>query len=70
MALIGLLGHSMAIGHWALRGKRHSGAYALSRRALGHRGTRSQGHSVAGALGRRGTRRQHHGKTVDKLEFQ
>ena len=42
MTLVGALN-----GHLALGGKRHSGAGALGRRALGRRGTRSQGHSDA-----------------------
>ena len=47
MALVGLLGHSIATGH--------SGAKGTC--APGHS---VAGHSVAGALGRRGTRLQGH----------
>ena len=46
MALVGLLGHSMATGHSGAKGTQAPGHLVA-------------GHSVAGALGHRGTRRQH-----------
>ena len=44
MALVGILGHSLATGY--SRAKWHSGAGALIRKALCRRGTRLQGHQI------------------------
>ena len=54
MALVGLLGHSMANGHSGAKGTQAQGPSIANHSvagAFGRRGTWSQGHSVAGALG-------------------